>query len=102
MHMNMMMMHTEMVIMLKMVMMKTGLPPIGFLQSPPEYPQVPYSLITDCDDDHDDHDDEDDHDHHDDFDDEDDDDDGLQTPTPTGFPVDSSKQAALYPIVPEK
>ena len=84
-----------------MVMMKTGLPPIGFPQSPPEYPQVPSSLITDCNDDHDDHDDEDDHDHDHDFDDEDDVD-GLQTPTPPGFPADASKQAALYPIVPEK
>ena len=26
----------------------------------------------------------------------------LQTPTPPGFPADVSKQAALYPVIPEK
>ena len=30
------------------------MPPIGFPQSPPEYPQVPASLSTDSDDDDDD------------------------------------------------
>ena len=26
----------------------------------------------------------------------------CQTPTPPGFPADATKQAALYPVVPEK
>jgi hypothetical protein len=57
---------------------KTGMPPLGFPQSPPEYPQVrftPPCSSKSC---------------------------IMQTPTPPGFPANANKLAALYPAIPEK